>query len=59
MVKIFRGVHDVRFDTNTVNVVAEGYNELLTNRKLMALDSSGRLPAELKTGMVSERVRSE
>ena len=54
MVKIFRGVHDVRFDTNTVNVVAEGYNELLTNRKLMALDSSGRLPAELKTGMVSE-----
>ena len=49
---MFRGIHDVQFDTFAVNVVAEGYHELTTNRKLMAMDASRALPEELKQGMV-------
>jgi len=52
VLKIFRGIHDLQFDTNTVNVVEEGFQELEINRKLMALDASGELPEELKNGMV-------
>jgi hypothetical protein len=52
VLKIFRGIHDVQFDTRAVNVVTEGYHELKTNRKLMALDCMGLLPATLKRGMV-------